>query len=92
MKTTWKTDWGTFEKGQAFRYYSEALSEFVTDKINYVTQNKFYSVFVLENGEEIVEHSKLWYKLNVQKDNDDERKAFDDLATHNERFSYDDDY
>lgn len=70
MKTTWKNDWGTYEKGQAFRYYSEDVSEFVTDKINYVMVDKFCSVFVLENGEEIVVYSKLWYKL--QKDNDNE--------------------
>ena len=69
MKTTWKNDWGTYEKGQAFTYErtnSEGVVETITDKIDYVSGNKWYSVFMLENGDEYVLYSKLWWKRQQQ--------------------------
>lgn len=69
MKTTWKDDWGVYKKGQAFTYEhtnSKGVLKTTTDKINYVVQNKFYSIFVLENGHEYTLYSKLWLKLNKQ--------------------------
>tara|TARA_R110000744_G_scaffold356953_1_gene463733 strand:+ start:2047 stop:2268 length:222 start_codon:yes stop_codon:yes gene_type:complete len=67
MKTNWKNDWGTYTKGQKFTYdYTDSKGKLrtVTDKIQYVVQNKYYSVFVLENNYEYVLYSKLYLKLN----------------------------
>ena len=66
---TWKNDWGTYKKGQEFTYeYTNSKGELetTTDKIDYVMQNKYYSIFVLENGDEYVLYSKLYLNLNNQ--------------------------
>lgn len=63
---TWKNDWGTYNKGQVFTYErinSKGELQTITDKIDYVFQNKYYSLFVLENGDEYVLYSKLYLNL-----------------------------
>ena len=62
MKTFWSNDWGTYRKGDNFTYETKGIE--ITSTINYVAQNKYYSLFVLENGHEQVMYSKLWNKLN----------------------------
>ena len=67
MKTTWKNDWGIYKKGQDFTYEytnSKGVLKTTTDKICYIVQNKFYSIFVFENGYEYILYSKLYLKLN----------------------------
>ncbi len=67
MKTSWTNDWGTYNKGQNFTYEctgSKGEIKTVTDKIDYVMVNRYYSLFVLENNFEYVLYSKLWLKLN----------------------------
>jgi hypothetical protein len=64
---TWKNEWGTYKKGQSFTYEqtnSKGGFDTITDKIHYVVQNKYYSLFVLENGDEYVLYSRLWLKQN----------------------------
>ena len=64
---TWENEWGTYEKGQSFTYEqtnSKGELDTITDRIDYVVQNKYYSLFVLENGDEYVLHSRLWLKQN----------------------------
>ena len=63
----YKNDWGTYKKGEEFTceyINSKGKLKTITDKIDYVLQNKYYSLFVLENGFEYVLYSKLYLSLN----------------------------
>tara|TARA_R110000822_G_scaffold280582_1_gene402202 strand:- start:311 stop:520 length:210 start_codon:yes stop_codon:yes gene_type:complete len=65
MKTNWKDDWGIYTKGDEFTYEctdSKGKLKVVTDKIKYIVQNKYYSLFVLENDYEYILYSKLHLK------------------------------
>lgn len=56
-------DWGTYTKGDDFTYESTCFKK-ETSKIDYMMMNRYYSLFVLENGHEQVIYSKLYLSLN----------------------------
>lgn len=60
-------DWGVYTKGNDFTYEYTCLNGEVkieTSKIDYMMMNRYYSLFVLENGHEQVVYSKLYLSLN----------------------------
>jgi hypothetical protein len=64
MKTVWTTEFETITKGQDFtcEYVENGLTKEMNDKVNYVLQNRYYSLIVLTNGFEYTQWTKLWLK------------------------------
>ena len=60
-------DWGTYTKGDCLTHeytHSNGRVTKETSRIDYIINNRYYSLFVLENGHEQVTYSKLYLKLN----------------------------
>tara|TARA_R110000803_G_scaffold39523_1_gene85249 strand:- start:878 stop:1081 length:204 start_codon:yes stop_codon:yes gene_type:complete len=66
MKTTWNTEFETITKGQdfTFEYFEDGLTKEINGVVDYVNQNKYYSLITLTNGFEYTLWTKLWLKLN----------------------------
>ena len=66
MINTWTTEFETITKGQDFtcEYFDNGLTKEVNGIVNYVIQNRYYSLIVLTNGFEYTLWTKLWLKLN----------------------------
>lgn len=63
LTTTWRTEWENITKGQSFTYECDNNTE-TTSVVDYVVQNKYYSLVVLSNGFEYTLHTKLWLELS----------------------------
>ena len=68
MRTTWKTEWATYTKGQGFtcEHEEDGVTKEVSGVIDYVMQNRYYSLIVLTNGFEYTLWTKLWLELSKQ--------------------------
>ena len=66
MITTWITEFETITKGQDFtcEYDEGGVTKEMNGTVDYVNQNRYYSVITLTNGFEYTQWTKLWLKLN----------------------------
>jgi hypothetical protein len=66
MITTWTTEFETITKGQIFtcEYKENGVTKEMNGLVDYVNQNRYYSVITLTNGFEYTQWTKLWLKLN----------------------------
>jgi|TARA_R110000751_G_scaffold84562_1_gene169083 hypothetical protein len=65
-KSVWTTEFAIYTKGQDFtcEYFKNGFTKEVNGVIDYVMQNRYYSLIVLTNGFEYTQWTKLWLKLS----------------------------
>lgn len=66
MTNTWTHEGAIYTKGQDFtcEHKEDGVIKEVNGKIDYILQNRYYSLIVLTNGFEYILWTKHWLELN----------------------------